>query len=61
MSFLLTGGMLVTRRTSIEIFSNEGSAVEEVTDELLTVHEVARRLRVEGTTVRRWKIGRAHV
>jgi|GEM_PF-1013688 len=54
MSFLLTGGMLVTRRTSIEIFSNEGSAVEEVTDELLTVHEVARRLRVEGTTVRRW-------
>jgi len=53
MSFLLTGGMLVAHRTNIEIL-NEGSTVEGVTDELLTVHEVARRLRVEGTTVRRW-------
>jgi len=26
----------------------------EETDELLTVHEVARRLRVDDTTVRRW-------
>jgi excisionase family DNA binding protein len=27
---------------------------EEKFDELLTVHEVARRLRVDDTTVRRW-------
>ena len=30
------------------------TAMAEETDELLTVHEVARRLRVDDTTVRRW-------
>lgn len=30
------------------------SAMEEGTEELLTVREVARRLRVDDTTVRRW-------
>jgi len=28
--------------------------VEETKEDLLTVHEVARRLRVDDTTVRRW-------
>jgi len=46
--------MLVARRNTMEVLSNEGSAVEVATDELLTVHEVARRLRVDDTTVRRW-------
>ena len=30
------------------------STMEEGPEELLTVHEVARRLRVDDTTVRRW-------
>ena len=32
----------------------EKTMSEEKFDELLTVHEVARRLRVDDTTVRRW-------
>lgn len=31
-----------------------GITSSEVVDDLLTVHEVARRLRVDDTTVRRW-------
>jgi excisionase family DNA binding protein len=39
----------------MEAVSNEtNTEVQPVTDELLTVHEVARRLRVDDTTVRRW-------
>ena len=34
--------------------SGEHRMPEEKFDELLTVHEVARRLRVDDTTVRRW-------
>jgi len=49
--FMLIGGMLVARRT-METTTNEVNA--EPNDELLTVHEVARRLRVDDTTVRRW-------
>jgi len=41
----------VARRT-METTTNEVNA--EPNDELLTVHEVARRLRVDDTTVRRW-------
>ena len=32
----------------------EDAAVTSYQDELLTVHEIARRLRVDDTTVRRW-------
>ena len=32
----------------------ENSMAENSSDDLLTVHEVARRLRVDDTTVRRW-------
>jgi excisionase family DNA binding protein len=39
----------------MEAVSNEtNTEVQPVNDELLTVHEVARRLRVDDTTVRRW-------
>jgi excisionase family DNA binding protein len=34
--------------------TRENVMSEEKFDELLTVHEVARRLRVDDTTVRRW-------
>jgi excisionase family DNA binding protein len=40
-----------------EFFSSEGAGVLHMTEdqeELLTVREVARRLRVDDTTVRRW-------
>jgi len=50
--FILTGGMLVARRNTMETTANEVNT--EPNDELLTVHEVARRLRVDDTTVRRW-------
>ncbi len=45
----------MARRNTMEVLSSEGTngAVAQ-TDELLTVHEVARRLRVDDTTVRRW-------
>ncbi len=51
--------MLVARRNNTEGRANEtnngvASAQSIQTDELLTVHEVARRLRVDDTTVRRW-------
>ena len=49
------GGMHVARRNTMEAVSNEtNTEVQPVNDELLTVHEVARRLRVDDTTVRRW-------
>jgi len=41
-------------RRIVQDFSDGENAVEEAPDELLTVHEVARRLRVDDTTVRRW-------
>jgi len=34
--------------------AGENAMVEESRDNLLTVHEVAQRLRVDDTTVRRW-------
>jgi excisionase family DNA binding protein len=34
--------------------TGDRAMTEEKTEELLTVHEVARRLRVDDTTVRRW-------
>ncbi len=45
----------MARRNTMEAVSNEtNTEVQPVNDELLTVHEVARRLRVDDTTVRRW-------
>ncbi len=42
----------MARRNTMETTANEVNT--EPNDELLTVHEVARRLRVDDTTVRRW-------
>lgn len=45
------------KKRSKEKFSSEGAGVfhmNEDQEELLTVREVARRLRVDDTTVRRW-------
>lgn len=46
----------MARRSSTETLVNEIQGMEASVqkDELLTVHEVARRLRVDDTTVRRW-------
>ncbi len=47
----------MARRNATEVPENEASTAEVQSiqnDELLTVHEVARRLRVDDTTVRRW-------
>jgi len=49
--------MLMARRNTMETLNNEvnSAGVQPIqNDELLTVHEVARRLRVDDTTVRRW-------
>jgi len=49
--------MLMARRNTMETLTNEANSagVQPIqNDELLTVHEVARRLRVDDTTVRRW-------
>ncbi|HEV7235148.1 MAG TPA: helix-turn-helix domain-containing protein [Ktedonobacteraceae bacterium] len=43
----------MARRNATLNHLGETAMVEEM-DELLTVHEVARRLRVDDTTVRRW-------
>ncbi len=47
----------MARRNTMEVVANEAGAADVQAvqhDELLTVHEVARRLRVDDTTVRRW-------
>lgn len=44
----------MARRNTMEAVSNETETQPVQNDELLTVHEVARRLRVDDTTVRRW-------
>jgi excisionase family DNA binding protein len=46
----------MARRSSSDMLVNETKGMEAPVqaDELLTVHEVARRLRVDDTTVRRW-------
>ncbi len=47
----------MARRNTMETLTNEANSagVQPIqNDELLTVHEVARRLRVDDTTVRRW-------
>ncbi len=44
----------MARRNTMEAVSNETNTEVQPHDELLTVHEVARRLRVDDTTVRRW-------
>ena len=47
----------MARRNTMEAPVNETKVAEVQSvqnDELLTVHEVARRLRVDDTTVRRW-------
>ncbi len=47
----------MARRNTMETLNNEvnSAGVQPIqNDELLTVHEVARRLRVDDTTVRRW-------
>lgn len=50
----------MARRNATLNHLGETAMVEEM-DELLTVHEVARRLRVDDTTVRRWiKSGALH-
>ena len=42
----------MARRSNSNTLLSEAEAAPQ--DELLTVHEVARRLRVDDTTVRRW-------
>ena len=42
------------RRSRSDALVDEAPVEAPVQDELLTVHEVARRLRVDDTTVRRW-------
>ena len=46
----------MARRSNANTLVSDTPATEASvqTDELLTVHEVARRLRVDDTTVRRW-------
>ncbi len=44
----------MARRETSMTDVNGAKNMAEQTDELLTVHEVARRLRVDDTTVRRW-------
>lgn len=46
----------MARHSSTEVLTHETKDTEMAVqaDELLTVHEVARRLRVDDTTVRRW-------
>lgn len=53
----MTGPHTTIKKRSKEKFSSEGAGViymNEDQEELLTVREVARRLRVDDTTVRRW-------
>jgi excisionase family DNA binding protein len=49
----ISEGVHMARRNATLNHLGETAMVEEM-DELLTVHEVARRLRVDDTTVRRW-------
>ena len=45
----------MARRSSSDTLVSEAKGMDaSAQDELLTVHEVARRLRVDDTTVRRW-------
>ncbi|HCI81854.1 MAG TPA: excisionase [Ktedonobacter sp.] len=44
----------MARRSRSDALVDEAPVEAPVQDELLTVHEVARRLRVDDTTVRRW-------
>jgi excisionase family DNA binding protein len=51
------GNMIHSRNKAIERHQHgagDKAMAEESREELLTVHEVARRLRVDDTTVRRW-------